>query len=223
MFRNAEHYADPTAGAAEKNMTQGARAKARAYSKKETATMNAGKRFEADWKASVPKDVWYYRLRDSPGTFYGGAQDGVRFTADNICDCLLYSYPLLCLTELKTTDKRSAPLADMFGRYDPEKRRYKKQKHLEAMAAAAQHPGAVSVVVINYRHTGHTYAVSAANVLGFIDGAIWGTEPKSISESWCEGAGIRIPQRQLKVNWRYDLGVLIRALREKEAIKWRTN
>lgn len=33
MFRNAEHYADPTAGAAEKNMTQGARAKARASSK----------------------------------------------------------------------------------------------------------------------------------------------------------------------------------------------
>lgn len=33
MFRNAEHYADPTAGAAEKNMTRGARAKARASSK----------------------------------------------------------------------------------------------------------------------------------------------------------------------------------------------
>lgn len=33
MFRNAEHYADPTAGAAEKNMTRVARAKARASSK----------------------------------------------------------------------------------------------------------------------------------------------------------------------------------------------
>ena len=55
MFRNAEHYADPTAGAAEKNMTQGARAKARAYSKKEKATMNAGKRFEADWKSRKVK------------------------------------------------------------------------------------------------------------------------------------------------------------------------
>lgn len=177
--------------------------------------MNAGKRFEADWKASVPKDVWYYRLRDSPGSFYGGAQDGVRFTTDNICDCLIFSHPVLCLVELKTTEKRSAPLAGMFGKYDPEKRRYKKQKHLEAMGAAAQHPGVESVVVINYRATGHTYAVSASKMLGYIEGAIWGTEPKSVSESWCQGAGIVVPQRQLKVNWRYDVGMLVRVLKGK--------
>lgn len=48
--------------------------------------MNAGKRFEADWRESIAKaeNVWYYRFRDSPATYYGGAQEGIRFAADNI-------------------------------------------------------------------------------------------------------------------------------------------
>ncbi len=32
--------------------------------------MNTGKRFEADFKASTPKDAWLYRLNDSPAAYH---------------------------------------------------------------------------------------------------------------------------------------------------------
>lgn len=62
VWRNSEHYPDPTAGA---DFQRIAREEAR-------NEMNEGKRFERDFKASVPPDAWCYRLRDSPISYYGG-------------------------------------------------------------------------------------------------------------------------------------------------------
>ena len=62
VWRNSEHYPDPTAGAALRHI---AREEAR-------RAMNEGKRFERDFKASVPADAWCYRLRDSPVSYYAG-------------------------------------------------------------------------------------------------------------------------------------------------------
>ena len=118
MFYTIEHYPGPTAGEAMQRIKR----------KERNERMNAGKRFEADWRESIAKaeNVWYYRFRDSPATYYGGAQDGIRFAADNICDCLVYAYPCLHLFELKTVETPSASLTALFGEFDPEKRLYKK-------------------------------------------------------------------------------------------------
>lgn len=51
VWRNGEHYPDPTAGAAFQRI---AREEAR-------NEMNEGKRFERDFKASVPPDAWCNR------------------------------------------------------------------------------------------------------------------------------------------------------------------
>ncbi len=199
MYYNAEHYPDPTVGEAISHLAQ----------KERQEEMNTGKRFEADWKASVPSGVWYLRLKDSPATFYGGAQEGIRFSADNICDNLLFREPMLALVELKTVGTPSASLTAMFGKYDAEKKRYKKQKHLEDMDKAAQHEGITAVVVINYRSAGHTYAITAAQALRWLNNSATGDGRKSIPESWCAEHGTLVQQRQLKVNWRYDVRGLL--------------
>ena len=64
MFYTIEHYPDPTAGEAMQRIKR----------KERNERMNAGKRFEADWRDSIAKaeNVWYYRFRDSPATYYGG-------------------------------------------------------------------------------------------------------------------------------------------------------
>lgn len=196
MYYNAEHYPDPTAGGAHGHI------------EKEEKRLNTGKRFEADWRDSVPRSVWYYRLRDSPGNFYGGAQEGVRFTADNICDCVLFKYPMLCLVELKTIDQKSIPLTKIFGDWKKEKGVYKKEKHIREMAAAAQHDGISAVVVIEFRPIRRTFAVSAADVLAFLAAG----ERKSIPWQWAAVKGIEVDQRQLKVNWRYDVAGLLARL-----------
>ena len=201
MWRNGEHYRDPTAGAALARVAKEER-------------VNTGKRFEADFRASVPPDVWYYRLKDSPATFYGGAQEGVRFTTDNICDLLLFRAPVLYLVELKTVGTPSAGLSDMFGRFDPEKGRWKKQRHLEDMVKAAQHLNITALVVINFRARGVTYAMPAAAVLDFMALSLEGGR-KSIPPIWCAEHGVLVPQRQLKVNWRYGVAEMIGRLEQR--------
>ena len=63
MYRNPEHYPDPTAGAALCQL------------RRKENRLNTGKQFEADWKKSMPPDAWCYRLKDSAATYYGGNEN----------------------------------------------------------------------------------------------------------------------------------------------------
>lgn len=200
---NGEHYPDPTAVAAFRRI---AREEAK-------TAMNDGKRFERDFKASVPADAWCYRLRDSPVSYYGGSgAEGIRFAQDNICDFVLYRAPTLYLLELKTVGTRSAALTSLFGKLDPEKGAYSRQKHLQDMAEAATRRGLRALVVLNYRLSEHTYALPADTVLRFVEQAIDNGGRKSIPESWCQENGIAVAARQLRVNWRYDVAGMMEAV-----------
>lgn len=192
MFRNAEHYPDPTAGQAARRILQ------------KEKIMNTGKRFEADFKASCPKDAWVYRLKDSAATYYGG-NDQLSFSIDNICDFLVYHSGHLMLAELKTIDQKSIPLPKILGSWNKEKGKYRKEKHIRDMAAAAKHGGISAVVVIEYRPIRRTFAVPAADVLDFLAAG----ERKSIPWQWAAVKGIEVEQRPLKVTWRYDIAGLL--------------
>ena len=203
VWRNSEHYPDPTAGAALRHI---AREEAR-------RAMNEGKRFERDFKASVPAGSWCYRLRDSPVSYYGGSgAEGIRFAQDNLCDFVLYRAPTLYLLELKTVGTPSAALTSLFGKFDPEKRCYKKQRHLQDMAKAEQSAtGLRALVVLCYRRTGHTYAVPARDVLEWVERAAAGGR-KSIPEEFCISHGTPVAARRLRVNWRYDVAGMMEKL-----------
>lgn len=97
MYRNHEHYPDPTAGRALGSL------------RRKENQLNTGKQFEADWKSSMPKDAWCYRLKDSAATYYGG-NENLSFSIDNICDFDVYRYPMHHYFELKTIETPSIPL-----------------------------------------------------------------------------------------------------------------
>lgn len=97
MYRNPEHYPDPTAGAALCQL------------RRKENRLNTGKQFEADWKKSMPPDAWCYRLKDSAATYYGG-NENLSFSVDNICDFDVYRYPMHHYFELKTIETPSIPL-----------------------------------------------------------------------------------------------------------------
>ena len=103
---------------------------------------------------------------------------------------------------------RSAALTSLFGRFDPDKGTYKKQKHLQDMADAAVRRSLQALVVLNYRLAGHTYALPAADVLDFVRQAIEGGR-KSIPEDWCREHGRPVTARRLRVNWRYDVAAMM--------------
>lgn len=64
-------------------------------------TQNVGKKFENNFKKSVPEDVMYYRLHDAPQSF--SQSSATRFSWKNPCDAFLFNSGLLIPLELKTT------------------------------------------------------------------------------------------------------------------------
>ena len=67
---------------------------------------NVGKRFEENWKASIPSDVFYYRLKDQAQSF--GGCSNLRFSSKNPCDCFLFSSPYMYALELKSVGTASS-------------------------------------------------------------------------------------------------------------------
>lgn len=201
MVRNSEHYPDPTAGAALRQM------------QRKENELNTGKQFEADFKKSMPPDAWCYRLRDSAATYYGG-NENLAFSVDNICDFIVYRHPVLYLMELKTIDTPSIPLQKIFGKYDPDKKQYHKIKHITDMITAASTEGITAYVIINYRgKVNRTFAVQAFDILHYSI-----TENrKSIPWQWAALHGIEIAQRQLRVHWRYDVEAFLREIEVRHA------
>jgi len=86
--------------------------------------MKSGKRFENNFKGSVPKEVFYYRFKDGSASW--GGNESVRFQSSNICDCMIYANGSLCLLELKSHKGKSLPfsavrdnqLEELMGAYD---------------------------------------------------------------------------------------------------------
>lgn len=172
--------------------------------------MNTGKQFEADFKASVPFDAWCYRLKDSAATYYGG-NENLSFSIDNICDFLVYRYPMNHLFELKTIETPSIPLEKVFGKYDKAKCKYRKEKHITDMAEAMGYSGQTAHVIVNYRSVNRTFAIPASKVLAFR----YNESRKSIPWQWAEQEGIEVKAKRLRVHWRYDVDALLKRL-EKE-------
>ena len=101
MYYNAEHYRDPTAWTAFRNIREG-------------HMNNTGKQFEEDFAASIPPGTHCYRLRDSASSFSQDSEKS-RFTWDNIADFEVYRYPNHFYFELKHTEQPSIPLTLFMG------------------------------------------------------------------------------------------------------------
>lgn len=156
---------------------------------------NEGKKFEDDFKKSVPKDAWYYRLRDGTSTFYGG-NDSLRFQATNLCDCEIY-YDGLYLLELKSHLGKSLPHNQF------------KIKHLEELAEATQY-GVVAGAVINMREVEQTYYLPVDKVLDHINTS----GRKSIPLDFMQENGYPVKCQKKKVRYRYDIQGMLDGIKQ---------
>jgi recombination protein U len=106
---------------------------------------NIGKRFENNFKSSIPSDVLYYRLKDSAQSF--GGSSNLRFSSKNPCDAFLYSYPIFFTLELKSVGSTSISFE-----------RSKEDKgvihyhQIEGLTNYAKYDGVTSGFVMNFRH-----------------------------------------------------------------------
>ena len=146
--------------------------------------MNAGKQFEKDFRASVLDDQFYLRLKDAGG--WSKSSD-LRFTPSQLCDCLLFTRGTLYLLELKSHTGKSIPASCL--------------KQTDSLAQI-DNVDAYPAFVCNFRDYSETYLIGAYYVQQEL------TVRKSLSLETCRELGTLIPQRKLRVHWRYDLSVL---------------
>ena len=157
--------------------------------------MNEGKVFEQDFKKSVPEDVYYLRLHDSSIGF-DIENSTQRFALKSPYDVILFRYPVMYCLELKSTKSGRVSFAGT----QPMIRDHQ----IRELIKAAQYQCRAGFV-INFRDTEHTYYIPISSFSTF---AHVRTEKKSMNETDARGIGVQIPQRKLKVHYRYDLSVL---------------
>lgn len=151
---------------------------------------NEGKKFEQDIIKSIPEGVFYYRLRDSAGTWQGG--DNTRFTPSNICDLIVFNEGNLYLLELKSHKGKSIPLTCI------------RENQIEGLMKAYK-KGIKAGYIINFRDIEETYYFSANSMNSFLNTE----ERKSIPLQRVREYGILIPQEKKRVRYKYDLNVLL--------------
>lgn len=147
---------------------------------------NEGKKFEQDFKESIPEWCWVYRLRDSAGTWQGG--DNTRFTPSNICDFIVLARDRLFLLELKSHKGASIPISCI------------RENQLKELSNIV-YPNIRPRFIFNFRDKERTYIVSAREVKKFIEE----TSRKSIPIGWCKEHGEEIESIKKRTRFRYNL------------------
>jgi recombination protein U len=159
--------------------------------------MNSGKIFEKNFKASIPQDVFYYRLRDSPATFGGGEQ--IRFSTSNMCDCILFGNRELFLCELKSHNGKSIPFNCI------------RENQIEQLTKAAKFPFIIPALVIFFPDVERCFAVEIEDWNNLVDAS----KKKSANITEIAQAGFEVGVTKLKVNYKYDVLKLMKDLSEE--------
>ncbi|ELQ0171766.1 Holliday junction resolvase RecU [Clostridium perfringens] len=150
---------------------------------------NEGKKFEEDFKSSIPEKYFVYRFKDGTANFNGAKNENVRFQAHNICDFEVFAEDKLFLFELKSYNGASIPLSGI------------RKTQLEEMLKASNYKNIEPYFLLNFRPLEKVYAIRVQNVQAFIEKA----ERKSIPVKWCIENGIEIKGTKKKVRFSYDL------------------
>lgn len=159
--------------------------------------MNSGKRFENNFKNSVPKDIFYYRFRDGSSSW--GGNEKVRFQQTNICDCMLFDGKVLYLLELKSTKQKSLPFNNI------------KKHQIEDLLKAKKYSQIICGLIIEFSGLNECYFVEIEQFKGFYDNA----DRKSLPIDYCRKNGIKIDLEMKKINKKLDIKSMIEKI-EKE-------
>lgn len=157
--------------------------------------MNPGKVFEENFKKSVPEDTYYLRLHDSSIGF-DIENSTQRFALKSPFDCILYRKGRMFCLELKSVQNGSISHSGSSPKI--------KDNQIKELIKANCY-GITAGLILNFRNTGNTYFLPI-NSFELIRST---STKKSFNEKDLDGISLVIPGRKLKVNYRYDLSILV--------------
>lgn len=168
---------------------------------------NAGKKFEKNFKNSVPDDIYFHREKDSAQSF--NQTETLRFTLKNPYDLIMYSFPVLFCLELKTVATSSISFA-----------RSKNEKgvihyhQIEGLRDAGKHKGIIAGFVVNFRKndgTENTYFIG----IDEFDKLMADLDKKSFNEADLRNYNIiSIAGTKKRVNYEYNIAGFVKQVKE---------
>lgn len=159
---------------------------------------NIGKKFENNFKVSIPDDVFYYRIKDAAQSF--SQSEHLRFSSKNPCDAFLYKYPVLIAVEMKSVGTSSVS----FERNKDEKGVIHLHQ-IEALREFSSHNGIVAGFVLNFRHKDGTEKCYFLDINNF-DKMINRLTKKSFNEKDLSGNNpIIIENIKKRINYKYNV------------------
>lgn len=167
---------------------------------------SVGKQFEDNFKKSVPNYALSYRPPDSAQGFDVGSSNKLRFSRHSPCDLMVFdgTRNLFLTLELKTFQGSCS-----FER-DKNEKGIVHYYQIEKLKEFANYKRVISGLVLDFRSTGNTYFLN----INDWDNLISHIEKKSFNEQdLLEYASpILIEKEKLKVNYRYDVELLLSKL-----------
>ena len=168
--------------------------------------MNQGKKFEQNFAKSVPKNVYFMRIKDTVSSYSHG--DGSSFTSNNPFDCFMLYNGFFLPMELKSSkeDRFSVQIEEGKTGYDI------KLHQIKSLTQANNFDNVIAGFVLDFR-CGNTYWIS---ILDF-NRCLADTGKKSINSKDVESHnGIIISKKIIRVNYKYDILELLGKITSKE-------
>lgn len=178
---------------------------------------NEGKKFEGDWKQSIPENVYYLRIIDPAISFgnYDNEQNDnvddniddshIRFSPSNPFDAIMYCYPNLFLLEQKSTKgtaysfKGKSPMI--------------KEKQIKELTRGSVHKGIIAGLLFNMRKYEKTYFMPIENFNKFLSE----TQKGSINQKDILTYGaIEVIGQIKKVRYKYYIGEFIEKIQNDQ-------
>ena len=171
---------------------------------------NVGKKFEDNFRDSVSKDIFFYRFRDSSGTFYGG-NNNLRFTPTNIADNLIFYNGCLFLNELKTHKGKSIPIDCILGN-KKKNGKHTKEKQIVDMYEANKHENIYCNIIVFFSDVERCFSLDIENFVFFMQD----NDRKSVPIEFFETLGEEMDVTKKKTNYHYDINKWLKIICKKE-------
>lgn len=165
---------------------------------------NVGKKFEDNWKASVPEDVYYLRLHDSANSFNQNSST-LRFSMKSPYDCQLFdgkTRTLYCL-ELKSASGKSMSFERTKG---DNKTANIKYHQIESLTKASKYEGMVVGFIFNFRFEDKDTEMTYFQSITDFNKMIGDISKKSFNIiDLLKYNPVKIEQTKKKVNYTYNV------------------
>lgn len=155
---------------------------------------NLGKVFEQNFRKSIPDSdkIYYYRLKDSASSYYGGNQQ-LRFSQSNIADAFLFHVTeymnYLLILEFKNHKGKSLPINCI------------RENQLKEMVEASKKMDVIPLLVVFFSDIERCFSLRIEDVNNYIKTS----GRKSIPLEYFEQTAIEIEVTKLRTNYKYNI------------------